>query len=78
MAVATFLEANDLSGKTVAQFVTHGGGGVANCGRDLQRLCPGAKFTEVLSVGGSSGARREGGGDGVARRDRLREVAARR
>ena len=54
MAVATFLEANDLSGKTVAQFVTHGGGGVANCGRDLQRLCPGAKFTEVLSVGGSA------------------------
>lgn len=61
MPVATFLEANDLSGKTVAQFVTHGGGGVANCGRDLQRLCPGAKYTEVLSVGGSSarGAKEE-------------------
>ena len=61
MPVATFLEANDLSGKTVAQFVTHGGGGVANCDRDLQRLCPGAKFTEVLSVGGSSarGAKEE-------------------
>ena len=54
MPVATFLEANDLSGKTVAQFVTHGGGGVANCARDLQNLCPGAKFTEVLSLGGSS------------------------
>ena len=61
MAVATFLEANDLSGKTVAQFVTHGGGGVANCGRDLQKLCPGAKFTEILSLGGSSarGAKEE-------------------
>lgn len=54
MPVATFLEANDFSGKTVAQFLTHGGGGVANCDRDLQALCPGAKFTEVLSVGGSS------------------------
>ena len=54
MPVATFLEANDLSGKTVAQFLTHGGGGVANCGRDLQKLCPGAKFTEILSIGGSS------------------------
>ena len=54
MPVATFLEANDLSGKTVAQFLTHGGGGVANCGRDLQKLCSGAKFTEILSIGGSS------------------------
>lgn len=54
MPVATFLEANGLSGKTVAQFLTHGGGGVANCGRDLQKLCSGAKFTEILSIGGSS------------------------
>ncbi len=54
MPVATFLEANDFSGKTVAQFLTHGGGGVANCDRDLQALCHGAKFTEVLSIGGSS------------------------
>ncbi|WP_087366847.1 flavodoxin [Cloacibacillus sp. An23] len=54
MPVAAFLEANDFSGKTVAQFVTHGGGGTANCDDDLRKLCPGAKFTEVLSIGGSS------------------------
>lgn len=54
--VMTFLEANDFSGKTVAQFVTHGGGGLANCARDLRRLCSGAEFTEPFVVGGSRAA----------------------
>ena len=57
MPVATFLEANDFSGKTIAEFITHGGGGEARCASDLQKLCPGAKFTDTLVVGGSRAAR---------------------
>ncbi len=59
--VATFLDANNFSGKTVAEFVTHGGGGRARCVSDLQKLCPGAKFTEALIIPGSraGGAQRE-------------------
>ncbi len=55
--VATFLEANDFSGKTIAEFVTHGGGGEARCSADLQKLCAGAKFTDTFVVGGSRAAR---------------------
>lgn len=57
MPVATFLEANDFSGKTIAEFITHGGGGEARCASDLQKLCPGAKFTDTLVVGGIRAAR---------------------
>lgn len=40
MAVATFVENNKLEGKTVIPFFTHGGGGVQNCQRDLEKLLP--------------------------------------
>ena len=37
MPMFTFLEQYDLSGKTIVPFVTHGGGGVANCVSDLKK-----------------------------------------
>ncbi len=40
MAVATFVEAHDLSGKTIIPFVTHGTSGVSRTVRDLKRLLP--------------------------------------
>lgn len=59
--VMTFLEANDLSGKTVAQFITHEGSGVGRSSSDLKRLAPKASFTEVLAIRGGrvSGAQGE-------------------
>lgn len=39
MPMFTFLEQHDMSGKTVVPFVTHGGGGVANCVSDLKKRC---------------------------------------
>lgn len=51
--VMTFLEANDFSGKTLALFVTHGGGGVARCERELAQFCPNSTLTRTLSVGGT-------------------------
>ncbi len=40
MAVASFVEENDLSGKTVIPFVAHGTSGVARTIRDLKKLLP--------------------------------------
>ena len=52
MPVHTFLDANDLSGKTVAQLVSHGGGGAQRCVTALKKAAPKAKFVEELVVYG--------------------------
>ena len=38
--VRTFLTSENLSGKTIIPFVTHGGGGMANCERDMRKISP--------------------------------------
>lgn len=52
--IATFLMENDLSGKTVVPFYTHGGGGSGNIERDIAKLCPQSKMQAGLSINGSS------------------------
>ena len=52
--VATFLASHDLAGKTVAPFMTHGGGGQGHSVRDIQQLCPGAVVRKGLSVYGEA------------------------
>ncbi len=42
--VRSFLSSYDFSGKTVIPFVTHGGGGMAGCERDMRKICPKAAF----------------------------------
>jgi flavodoxin len=44
--VAAFLSGDSFSGKTVAPFITHGGGGLAGCVADIKALCPGANVGE--------------------------------
>ncbi|WP_455653493.1 flavodoxin [Phascolarctobacterium sp.] len=56
MPMFTFLEQHDLSGKTVVPFVTHGGGGVANCVSDLKKAVPNADVLEAFVVSGSNAA----------------------
>ena len=56
MPMFTFLEQHDMSGKTVVPFVTHGGGGVANCVSDLKKAVPNAKVLEAFVVSGSNAA----------------------
>ncbi len=46
--VSSFLDAYDLSGKTVIPFITHGGGGVQNTISDMTKQCPGC---QVVSGG---------------------------
>jgi len=53
--IATFLEENDLSGKTVAPFCTHGGGGEGKVKKDIAKLCPQSTITSCLSFYGDGG-----------------------
>ena len=51
MILYTFLEAHDMTGKTVIPFIVHGGSGTAGTPRTIARLQPGAKvFTNALSI----------------------------
>ncbi|MCI8554785.1 MAG: flavodoxin [Clostridiales bacterium] len=54
MAVFTFLEHFDFSGKTIRPFCTHEGSGMGNSEEDIRRLCPGATVEQGLSLHGSS------------------------
>lgn len=51
--VRSFLTEYDFSGKTVIPFVTHGGGGMANCEQDMRKLCPKAAFAPGGAFSGS-------------------------
>lgn len=54
MAVYTFLDEVDLSGKTVIPFVTSGGSGFSNTISTIQQMEPKATVQEGLSIGASS------------------------
>ena len=56
MAVFTFLEAFDFSGKTILPLCTNEGSGMGGSERDLKKACPGAAVKPGLSVTGSSAA----------------------
>lgn len=53
MPVFTFVEENKLDGKTIAPFMTHGGGGIADSVDDLKELVPHSKVLKPLAVNGS-------------------------
>jgi flavodoxin len=54
MAVWTFLESHDFSGKTLLPFCTHEGSGMGHSEGDIKRLCPHATVREGLAVRGGS------------------------
>ena len=56
MAVFTFLESYDFSGKTICPLITHGGSGFSNSLSDIKRLCPDADITEGLAINGDDAA----------------------
>lgn len=53
MAVATFLESHNLSGKTVIPFCSHGGGGVGEGFNRIKSLTPNATNLEGFAISGS-------------------------
>ena len=59
MAVFTFLEHYDFTGKTIRPFCTHEGSGMGSSVRDIKRLCPGAEVEAGLALHGGSIQRAE-------------------
>ena len=53
MAVYTFLEHYDFTGKTIHPFCTHEGSGLANTVRDIQNAARGASVARGLAIYGS-------------------------
>lgn len=51
--LATFLAENNLSGKTILPFYTHGGGGSGSIERDVTKLCGRSKVKPGLSFYGN-------------------------
>ena len=56
MAVFTFLEAFDFSGKTILPLCTNEGSGMGSSERDIKKTCPGAAVKPGLPVSGSDAA----------------------
>lgn len=54
MAVYTFLEKYDFSGKKIHPFCTHEGSGLSNTVRDIKNAASGAEVTQGLAIHGSS------------------------
>lgn len=54
MAVYTFLENYDCTGKTIHPFCTHEGSGLSNTVQDIQTAAPNAVVTKGLAIHGSS------------------------
>lgn len=54
MAVFTFLEHFDFSGKVIKPFCTHEGSGMGRSIEDIRRLCPDADVREGLAIHGGS------------------------
>lgn len=54
MALYTFLENNDLSGKTVLPFCTHAGSGLAGTVETIRTKCPKATVTEGFAIAGTT------------------------
>ena len=53
MAMFTFLEEYDFTGKTIIPFCTHGGSALGSSESDIESLCPDSQILEGLAVSGS-------------------------
>ena len=56
MAMFTFLESYEFSGKTICPLITHGGSGFSNSLKDIMQICPGANITDGLAINGDNAA----------------------
>lgn len=64
MAVYTFLESYNLTGKTIVPYCTHEGSGLGHSVKDIAKLCPKAKVTKGLAIHGTGVS---GSGKDIAR-----------
>lgn len=54
MALYSFLEEYDFSGKTIIPFASHEGSGLGSGPSEIERLCPDATVLDGLAVRGST------------------------
>lgn len=54
MAVYTFLESHDFSGKTIIPFCTHAGSGLGCTEQSIADTCPGAEVFDGFSIAGTT------------------------
>lgn len=54
--IATFLTENNMNGKTVIPFCTHGGGGINRIAKDIEKLSHGATCLPYLEISGGGGS----------------------
>lgn len=54
MAVFTFPESYDFSGKTIVPYCTHEGSGLGSSERDIKKLCPTAEVLSGLAIIGGT------------------------
>ena len=54
MAVFTFLESYDFSGKTIIPFCTHEGSGLGVSERDIRKICPKANVLSGMAIRGGN------------------------
>jgi len=59
MAMFTFLEHYDLTGKKIIPFCTNEGSGMGNSERDLAKICVGAEINKGLAIRGTTAANSE-------------------
>ena len=57
MAMFTFLERYDLSGKRIIPFCTNEGSGMGSSEQDLKKICAGAAVERGLSIRGCEAAK---------------------
>ena len=60
MAVVTFLEAFDFTGKTILPLCTNEGSGMGSSERDIKKYAPNAELKRGLSITGSEAANSKG------------------
>lgn len=53
MALFTFFEQYDFSGKTIVPFCTHGGSGLSRSASDIAKLCPKSTLLEAVAIRGT-------------------------
>lgn len=53
MAIVTFMEQNDFTGKTIVPFCTHEGSGLGRSIKDLKKLSPNSEIVTGLAIRGS-------------------------
>jgi Flavodoxins len=54
MALFTFFESYDFSGKTIIPFCTHEGSALGRSVQDISKLCPGSTMLEGIAIRGGS------------------------